>query len=86
MTLEFWPVRVAAGSDDQEGVLAFANEQLVAVLVRLSKLHDRMAGSWFLEATFGIRDAHRVFPDLETAQQWLSSMIRQPNQHRDDQG
>ena len=73
MKLEFRPVRVATRSDDQEGLLAFANDQLVAVLVRLSDLHDRMAGSWFLEAAFGIRDRHRIFPDLESAQEWLNT-------------
>ena len=72
MKLEFRPVRVATGSDDQEGVLAFANDQLVAVLVRLSELHDKMAGSWFLEASFGIRDKDLMFPDLESAEEWLS--------------
>ena len=78
MKLEFRPVRVATGSDDQEGLLAFANDQLVAILVRLSDLHDKMAGSWFLEAAFGIRERHRIFPDLESAQKWLSKASNGP--------
>jgi hypothetical protein len=62
MKMDFQPVRVATGSDDQEGVLAFANDQLIAVLVRLSELHEELTGSWFLEASFGTRDARLIFP------------------------
>jgi hypothetical protein len=73
MKLEFQPVRVATRSEDQEGVLAFANGQLVAVLVRLSELHADLAGSWFLEAGFGTRETHLTFRDLDAAEEWLSS-------------
>jgi len=76
MKVEFRPVRVATGSDDNEGLLAFAGEQLIAVLVRLSELHADLAGSWFVEATFGLRDAHRSFADLDSAQEWLLSELK----------
>jgi hypothetical protein len=85
MTLEFRPIRVATGSDDQEGLLAFANGQLVAVLVRLSELHDKMAGSWFLEACFGIRDKDGISSDLESAQEWLLARLRLEQSSEADQ-
>jgi hypothetical protein len=62
MKLDFRPVRVATGSDDEDGLLAFAGDRLVAVLVRLSEMHDDMAGLWFLEASFGLRDERQNLP------------------------
>jgi hypothetical protein len=75
MNLDFRPVRVATGSDDEEGLLAFAGERLVAVLVRLSNLHDDMAGSWFVEASFGLRDEHQTFTDLPSAEAWIRKHV-----------
>jgi hypothetical protein len=43
------PVQVAVGCDDEEGCLIFADDRLVAVLVRLSQLHEELAGRWYLE-------------------------------------
>lgn len=71
MILKLEPVLVQTGSDDEEGLLVFADSRLVAVLVRLSDQHDE-SGYWFLEAAFGMRDAHRTFADLEIAQKWIS--------------
>ena len=76
MKLEFRPVHVATGSEDTEGLLALVDEQLVAVLVRLSELHDELAGYWFIEAAFGLRHSHRTFRDLDSAQQWLLSRVK----------
>lgn len=75
MNLDFRPVRVATGSDDEDGVLAFAGNRLVAVLVRLSKMHDNMAGLWFLEVGFGLRDEHQTFADLSSAEAWIRNRI-----------
>jgi hypothetical protein len=75
MTLRLEPVLVDTGSDDEEGLLVFSNDRLVAVLVRLSEQHDTSAGSWFVETAFGIRDGHRTFSDLSAAQEWLSSEL-----------
>jgi hypothetical protein len=77
MNLDLRPVRVATGSNDQEGILAFVNEQLVAVLVRLSDLHHDLAGCWYLEAGFGIRDADLIFRDLDSVRAWLSRVSRE---------
>jgi hypothetical protein len=71
MILKLEPVLVQTRSDDEEGLLVFADGRLVAVLVRLSDQHDE-AGYWFLEAAFGMRDGHRTFADLEIAQNWIS--------------
>jgi hypothetical protein len=75
MNLDFRPVRVATGSDDEDGLLAFDGDRLVAVLVRLSKLHDDMAGSWFIEASFGLRDRHQTFADLPSAEDWIRKQV-----------
>jgi hypothetical protein len=75
MNLVFTPVRVATGSDDEEGLLAFAGERLVAVLVRLSNMHDDLAGSWFVEASFGLRDKHQTFTDLPSAEAWIRKHV-----------
>ena len=75
MTLRLEPVLVETGSDDEQGLLVFSNDRLVAVLVRLSDQHDSSAGSWFVESSFGIREAHRTFTDLTAAQEWISAEL-----------
>jgi hypothetical protein len=75
MKLDFRPVRVATRSDDEDGLLAFAGDRLVAVLVRLSEMHDDMAGLWFLEASFGLRDERQTFPDLSSAEAWIRKHV-----------
>lgn len=58
-----------------EAVPHFSEQGLVAVLVQLSKIHGEAAGQWFLEAGFGELDHHKhaVFPDLDTARNWIAS-------------
>ena len=61
------PVQVATGSNDTESQLVFADDFLVAVLVRLSDDHGAEAGMWFLEVGFGRVDdprraCRKVFP------------------------
>jgi len=48
MKLGFEPVIVETNTPDEEGRLVFANNRLVAVLVRLSEQHGRKAGCWYL--------------------------------------
>ena len=77
MTLRLQPVHVATGADE-DGHLVFAADRLVAVLVRLSALHDEMAGQWFLEAGFGRVDggpSHPTFADLDAAQTWIEQRL-----------
>jgi hypothetical protein len=79
MALRLQPVRVATGSDDEEGVLVQADGRLVAVLVRLSgEEHGGLKGAWFLEAGFGACAAVNppVFPSLDAAQDWIERQVR----------
>ena len=69
MRLSVQPVQVATGSDE-EGLLVFDDDgRLVAVLTRLSELHDKLSGHWFLEVGFGRIDGpnHPTFTDIEGA-------------------
>jgi hypothetical protein len=52
MTLTLQPTRVATGGDE-EGMLVFAGDRLVAVLVHLSDENEIAPGDWYLEAGFG---------------------------------
>jgi hypothetical protein len=78
MTLRLEPVRVATGLDE-EGMLVFLGDRLVAVLVQLSETHEDLgvAGHWHLEAGFGLRltGRERPFPDLDAAQSWISQHL-----------
>jgi hypothetical protein len=72
--VKFQPVRILTCSEDKEGVLVFANDALVGVLVRLSPaLHEgSAAGRWFLEAAFPPRAANApTFDTLESADRWF---------------
>ncbi len=74
MKLGFRRVTVDTNAPDQEGRLVFADDRLVAVLVRLSGQHGRKAGRWYLEHGFGRLDgpAHPIFADLDEARDWLA--------------
>ena len=78
MNITVQPIPVA--TEEGEGLLVFAEGRLAAVLVRLSELHEDMAGRWFLEAVFGLPDrrASRVFDDLDAAQDWIARALAQP--------
>jgi hypothetical protein len=75
VTLQLQPTRLAA--EDADGLLVFSEGGLVAVLARLSDLHEDAAGQWFLEAGFGELDRHKhaIFPDLDSAQNWIAARI-----------
>ena len=77
MKLTTMPVRVATGHDE-EGCLVFADDRLLAVMVRLSDRHEDVAGHWFLEAGFGEIDQleHPTFADLGSALEWIGNRIR----------
>ena len=76
--LTLWPVRVATGSDDEEGRLVLADGRLVAVLVHLAgQEHKELRGGWFLEAGFGCCavPAPDVFRTLEDAEAWIGDQL-----------
>lgn len=69
------PVKVSTGHDEN-GLLLFHGEKLVAVLVQLSEEEGVAPGQWFLEAGFGIlHEAYVIFPDLDAAQEWIFKQI-----------
>jgi hypothetical protein len=77
MTLTLQPTRVATGGDE-EGMLVFADDRLVAVLVHLSDENEVAPGDWYLEAGFGTRldsPHHPTFPSLEAAQDWIKRQL-----------
>ncbi len=73
---EFRPVRVGTGFDE-EGLLVFAGERLIAVLVRLSHEDEIAPGHWFLEIGFGLLNGvrHPTFADLDAAQDWIARRL-----------
>jgi hypothetical protein len=78
MTLRLQPVQVATGSDE-DGMLIFDGHRLVAVLVRLSGVHEDLgvAGQWFLETGYGpldVRD-NPTFADLVAAEAWVKQRL-----------
>ncbi|HEV2558786.1 MAG TPA: hypothetical protein VGU45_09180 [Microvirga sp.] len=77
MTLTHQSALVATGYDE-EGALIYADGRLVAVLVRLSDLHEAEAGHWYLEAGFGIGldgPNHETFDSLDEAKGWIADQL-----------
>jgi hypothetical protein len=70
------PVRVGTDTADEVGRLVFAEDRLVAVLVRLAEGHDE-AGHWFLEHGFGRLGVPvpPTFSDLQAAEIWIASRL-----------
>ena len=64
------------GVEDGDGVLAFCDEQLVAVFVRLGPDGEH-AGRWFVEKGFGFLDRpeHPLFATIGEAGAWLRSEL-----------
>lgn len=83
MNIRFQLVQVAAEGGG-EGRLTYVEDQLVAVLVRLSALHGEAAGRWFLEAAFGELDgrAHPTFCDLGEAETWIEAALTARSRER----
>jgi hypothetical protein len=71
-------VRVDTGLDE-DGMLVFADDRLVAVLVRLSDAHEELgiAGHWYLETKFSLRLTGKSapFPDLAAARAWIGQHL-----------
>ncbi len=77
-------VSVLIDGGPHEGRLAFADADLVAVLVRVTAEEasggDAQAGNWFLEAGFGpcgtlMTSSHPVFTSLEEAGEWVRDRL-----------
>ncbi len=69
------PAKVDTRSPDRDGFLVFADDALVAVLVRLEdKAHGDWRGHWFLEAGFGRCNPspqRPAFRSPDDAQNWV---------------
>ena len=74
MKVRLEPVLIE-GVEDGEGRLAFWDDRLVAVLVRLDGGHGAEEGQWFVEKAFGPLDntSHPIFTTLDTASNWLEA-------------
>jgi hypothetical protein len=75
--LRLQPVLVATG-ENGDARLVWRDQELVAVLVRLSDTHEQLAGRWFLEKGFGPLDAPEppTFADLDAALAWMRNRLR----------
>ena len=79
MSVQLQPARIATFQTGEQGLLVWADGQLMAVLVHLSDAYGENAGKWHLEAAFG-RVAHPsagIFADLDKAQAWIEERLRQ---------
>ena len=65
------------GVEDGEGLLAYCDDTLVAVFVRLGADQGEYAGAWFVEKGFGFLDRpqHPLFETAEAAEAWLRSEL-----------
>jgi hypothetical protein len=61
---------------DEEGMLVFWNNRLIAVVSRLGQMHESLTGRWFLEAPFCAlpADLPHTFANLEEVEVRLSSV------------
>ncbi len=63
----------------EEGILIFADDVLMAVVMRLdSSVDDEgMRGLWYLETGYGPLDGinHPTFATLDAAQEWISQRL-----------
>ena len=78
-TMTFQALAVNTGSRDRTGRLAFCDDELVAVLVRLDAPGHlpTQRGRWFLEAGFGPCSRNQVpsFHDLDEATAWINRQV-----------
>ena len=78
MALRLQPVQVATGLHEK-GMLVFAEDRLIAVLVQLSDAHEEvgLAGQWFLETGYGclLSRMYPTFPDLDAAKTWINQRV-----------
>ncbi|WP_159874179.1 hypothetical protein [Novosphingobium sp. 9U] len=73
MAFVYQEARLDTDAPDNDGMLAFRHGRLVAVLSRLSSIHDEAEGRWFVEALF--RDCSILEPptfvDLQAFEAWM---------------
>lgn len=76
-------VRFATGTADSEGLLLYANGELILILARLDDWsHGKQRGRWIAKAAFGVcSDAGPgVFDTPETAEDWIRARLHLAHQ------
>jgi len=75
MMIEFTPVTLDSGPEDNEAVLLFRDGRLLAVLTCLGEIHEEMQGSWFVETTFNgvCEPSQLMFDSLSEAEVWANA-------------
>jgi hypothetical protein len=76
--ITFKPVKVRVAGQT-EGRLAFAGDDLVAVLVKLDDSHGDLQGRWYAEAAFNSleRMEDSTFETLDEAAVWITKWLQQ---------
>lgn len=73
-------IKIETGSEDEDGMLVFKGQRLVAVFVRLAdRSHEQgLSGLWNLEIRFDVpaAEAHPLFRDIEHGLAWLEETER----------
>lgn len=72
--VEFRPVKVRIeGQSDAR--LAFLDDELIAVLIKLDSTHGDLEGKWYVEAAFNHLEGMReqTFDSLDDVCEWVSS-------------
>jgi hypothetical protein len=74
--ITFKPVKVRVAGQT-EGRLAFAGDDLVAVLVKLDDSHGDLQGRWYAEAAFNSleRMEDSTFETLDEAAAWITTWL-----------
>jgi hypothetical protein len=75
MSVELKEIQIASDYD-HEGRLVVIDGRLVAVMVKLSELHEHLAGRWDLETGYGVLKYERPsFLDLDSAVEWIQCRL-----------
>jgi hypothetical protein len=75
MPVELKQIQIA--EYDHDGRLILIDGLLVAVLVKLSELHEHLAGHWYLETGYGVLKNERpTFLDLDSAVEWIQGRLK----------
>jgi hypothetical protein len=75
MSVELKEIQIASDYD-HEGRLILIDGRLIAVMVKLSELHEHLAGRWYLETGYGVLKSEQPsFSDLDSAVEWIQCRV-----------
>ncbi len=76
VAIDLKPIAVRTGCKDTVGCLVMADDELVAILVKLDDaMHEADRGKWFLEAGFGKLRRTETFESLGEAEDWVRELV-----------